>query len=230
MDLKISRRLSAAAAFVRPGRIAADIGCDHGKLAAELLLSGRCPRVIATDIREKPLQGAKDLIRSLKLEDRTDFYLTDGLIGVPEDAASDIVIAGMGADMILRIAEGAPWLKREGIRLVLVPATKHGLLRRYLAANGFAVTGETAVYEAGHPYAVICADYTGKAREIGFREEMLGSIRPDSPDGLAYWERVLAACDKVTAGQEAAAVPDRSKSERYESLASYIKEEISQHG
>lgn len=32
----LDARLAAAAAYVRPGHIAADIGCDHGKLSAWL--------------------------------------------------------------------------------------------------------------------------------------------------------------------------------------------------
>ncbi len=230
MELKISRRLQAAADLVRPGSIAADVGCDHGKLAAYLLLRERCPRVIATDIREQPLQSAKDLIRGLALAEQTDFYLTDGLSDVPAGAASDIVISGMGAETIMHIIGATPWLKEKDIRLILVPASRHGLLRRYLAENGFGTVRETAVYEAGHPYTVICAEYSGIPREIGFREEMLGGILPDTADGLAYWRRVLSACKKVAAGQKAAAVLDRSKSERYTSLASYIEEEISKHG
>ena len=50
----LDARLAAAAAYVRPGSAAADVGCDHGKLAAYLAASGRCPRVIASDVRAQP--------------------------------------------------------------------------------------------------------------------------------------------------------------------------------
>ena len=55
----LDARLAAAAAYVRPGHIAADIGCDHGKLSAWLAGSGCCPLVFACDLREGPLQKAR---------------------------------------------------------------------------------------------------------------------------------------------------------------------------
>ena len=39
--------------------MAADIGCDHGKLSAALAGSGRCPLVLACDLRPDPLQKAR---------------------------------------------------------------------------------------------------------------------------------------------------------------------------
>ena len=49
--------------------------------------------------------------------------------------------------------------------LVLVPATKHSILRRWLARRGFALRGETLCQAAGRWYAVMNAQYTGDARE-----------------------------------------------------------------
>ncbi|MFR2651220.1 MAG: SAM-dependent methyltransferase [Gemmiger sp.] len=39
--------------------MAADIGCDHGKLSAALAGSGRCPLVLACDLRPGPLEKAR---------------------------------------------------------------------------------------------------------------------------------------------------------------------------
>ena len=49
--------------------------------------------------------------------------------------------------------------------LVLVPATKHSVLRRWLARRGFALAGETLCQAAGRWYAVMNARYTGACRE-----------------------------------------------------------------
>ena len=49
--------------------------------------------------------------------------------------------------------------------LVLVPATKHSILRRWLARRGFALRAETLCQAAGRWYAVMNAQYTGAARE-----------------------------------------------------------------
>ena len=55
---RLDARLAAAYDFVRPGHAAADIGCDHGKLSAALAGSGRCPLVLACDLRPGPLEKA----------------------------------------------------------------------------------------------------------------------------------------------------------------------------
>ena len=60
MKLPISDRLLACAAFVAPGDRVADIGCDHGYLGIWLLTEGKASFVAASDLREKPLEKAKE--------------------------------------------------------------------------------------------------------------------------------------------------------------------------
>lgn len=159
----LDARLSAAAAFVRPGSIAADIGCDHGKLSAWLAGSGRCPLVFACDLRPDPL--AKAQRACAHLGDKVQFRLGSGLDVLQPGEAQDIIIAGMGAQTIMEILDAAPWVFDPAYNLVLVPATKHSLLRRWLAQRGFALQGETLAHAAGRWYAVMNARYTGDPHE-----------------------------------------------------------------
>lgn len=155
----LDARLSAAAAYVRAGHPAADIGCDHGKLSAWLAGSGRCPRVFACDLRPDPLEKARRCCASWK--DRVDCRLGSGLEVLQPEEADDIIIAGMGAETILEILDAAPWVSDERYNLVLVPATKHSLLRLGLAQRGFALLDETLAYAAGRWYAVMNARFDG---------------------------------------------------------------------
>lgn len=159
----LDARLAAAAAFVRPGSTAADIGCDHGKLSAYLAGSGRCPLVFACDLRPGPLQKARETCAPWA--ERVRFRLGSGLEVLQPGEAEDIIIAGMGAETIMEILEAAPWVFDARYNLVLVPATKHSLLRRWLARRGFALTGETLCRAAGRWYAVMNARYTGLCAE-----------------------------------------------------------------
>lgn len=160
---RLDARLAAAAAFVRPGHAAADIGCDHGKLSAYLAGSGRCPLVFACDLRPGPLQKARETCAPWG--ERIVLRLGSGLAVLRPDEADDIVIAGMGAETIMEILDAAPWVFDARYNLVLVPATKHSLLRRWLARRGFALAGETLCRAAGRWYAVMNARYTGERRE-----------------------------------------------------------------
>ena len=154
----LDARLAAAAAYVRPGSTVADIGCDHGKLSAWLAGSGRCPLVFACDLREGPLQKARETCAPWA--DRVVFRLGSGLKVLAPGEAQDIVIAGMGAEPIMEILDAAPWVFDGRYNLILVPATKHSLLRRWLARRGFALQSETLCTAAGRWYAVMNARYT----------------------------------------------------------------------
>lgn len=159
----LDARLAAAAAYVRPGSTVADIGCDHGKLSAWLAGSGRCPLVFACDLREGPLQKARETCAPWA--DRVVFRLGSGLKVLAPGEAQDIVIAGMGAETIMEILDAAPGVFDGRYNLILVPATKHSLLRRWLARRGFALQSETLCTAAGRWYAVMNARYTGICAE-----------------------------------------------------------------
>ena len=159
----LDARLTAAAQLVRPGQSVADIGCDHGKLTAVLAASGKYPKVIGADLRPGPLEKAR--VTCAPYGDKVQFRLGSGLAVLAPGEAEDIIIAGMGAETIIEILETAPWVFDARYNLVLVPATKHSILRRWLARRGFALRGETLCQAAGRWYAVMNAQYTGDARE-----------------------------------------------------------------
>ncbi len=177
----------------------ADIGCDHGKLSAALLLDGTSPKVYATDIRPLPLTAAKELIDSLGLSGSCVLMLTDGLDGVPGEKVDDVVIAGLGADVTADIISRAGWLKDPSKRLILVPASKHERLRRYLASEGFTVLSEQAVSERGHMYSVMHACWTGQVRELTVTEAWLGKIDVSGGDGKRYLDSVTDRMERIIA-------------------------------
>ena len=141
---RLDARLAAAFDFVRPGHVAADIGCDHGKLSAALAGSGRCPLVLACDLRPGPLEKAR--VTCAPYGDKVQLRLGSGLSVLAPGEAEDIIIAGMGAETIIEILEAAPWVFDARYNLILVPATKHS-------------------QAAGRWYAVMNARYTGEACE-----------------------------------------------------------------
>ena len=190
----LDARLAAAAAFVRPGRPAADIGCDHGKLSAWLAGSGRCPRVFACDLRPGPL--AKARAACAPWADVVECRLGSGLTVLRPGEASEIVIAGMGAETILEILDAAPWVRDAACNLILVPATKHSLLRLGLAQRGFALRAETLCQAAGRWYAVMNARFDG---------------RPHTPDAWAC----LAGLTEDQPGFAGYLAQQRPKVEKY---------------
>ncbi len=171
----LDARLTAAAELVRPGQPVADIGCDHGKLTAVLAASGRYPKVIGADLRPGPLTKAKQTLENAGCLDRAELRLGDGLSVLSAGEVGSIVLAGVSAQTTWEIIEKAPWVSAVGgPRLVMVPATRHSELRRWLWQHGFALVADRPVQAAGRWYAVMAAEYTGEVTEPTFTQCLLG--------------------------------------------------------
>lgn len=155
--IHLSSRLLAVAELVPPGGHVIDVGTDHGMLPVWLVQTGRAEHVWASDLRSGPLQSAERLIAETGTGERIDLRLTDGLQGFSADDADTVVIAGMGGETMVSILAAAPWL-HEGVSLILQPQSKQGVLRRWLAENGFTVTCERLVRDAGRIYPILTAE------------------------------------------------------------------------
>ena len=184
-------RLSAAAELVRPGEPVADIGCDHGKLTAVLAASGRYPKVIGADLRPGPLAKAEQTLEYAGCKDRAELRLGDGLSVLSPGEVSTIVLAGVSAQTTWEIIEKAPWVSAPGgPRLVMVPATRHSDLRRWLWEHGFSLAADRPVQAAGRWYAVMAAEYTGEVKTPTFQECLFG-LTGQWPEGEGYaaWQK-----------------------------------------
>lgn len=207
---QLDARLAAAFAYVRPGHVAADIGCDHGKLSAALAGSGRCPLVLACDLRPDPLEKARR--RCAPYGEKVQCRLGSGLSVVAPGEAEEIIIAGMGAETIIQILEAAPWVRDARYNLVLVPATKHSILRRWLARQGFSLVGETLCQAAGRWYAVMNARYAATEHEPDGLECLCGRTE-DQPGFAAYCAQQNGKLKKYRRG-----LPDGAEAEAVDAL------------
>ncbi len=154
MTVTLPPRLRVCAGFVAPGDRVADVGCDHGYLSIYLLQNGLASHVFASDIREGPLQSAVRNAGKFGVDEKIEFYLSDGVQTVPRDFDT-LVCAGMGGDTMVSILEAAPWLKSSQYRLVLQCQSKRPLLRRYLSDNGWRIAEETAIRDGKFIYTVM---------------------------------------------------------------------------
>lgn len=170
----LSERLSVCSELVR-GKNACDIGTDHGYLAAELLLSGKCERVIASDINENPLKSARETLEKHGLSDKSALFISDGVKDIDLEEVTDIIIAGMGGELIAEIISQKDL---SGINLVLQPMTKIPFLRRFLAENGFETLIEKTAREKDRIYVIINAKYSGVKREISELDSLVGKLSP----------------------------------------------------
>lgn len=152
---KLSGRLQAVADFVTAGSRTADIGTDHGFLPIYLIQSGRCPHVIAMDIRKGPLMRAQEHIAAAGLEAVIQTRLSDGMQELKKGEADSVVIAGMGGMTVLHILEEAGHVLPQLEELVLEPQSDPAKVRRYVREHQMYIDKEDLVYDAGKLYPVL---------------------------------------------------------------------------
>ena len=112
----------------------ADVGCDHGYLAKAMIQSGKCKRVIISDISAPCLQKAKDLLSEELQSGVATAVVSNGFQNVPPcDLA---LIAGMGGEEIASILQDAVELPNA---LVLQPMKNSPKVRSLLISLGYAI-------------------------------------------------------------------------------------------
>lgn len=200
-------RLCVAAAAVRRGSVVADVGTDHGYLACELVGSGKCPRGYASDIHPMPLEVARRHIREIGLSGKIQVVLSDGLQGLPGAELDDIVLAGMGGELIGKILTGVPWTQDTEKRFILQPMTRAEHLRCLLYQKGFVLTKESAVRSGRFLYTVMTAKYTGETQNVDELFAQTGLLLKErSEQARAYLEGVRRRLYKQAAGLERSAM------------------------
>lgn len=171
-------RLMSVAAFVRQGAFVADIGSDHAYLPLWLTLSGRATGAVASDVVPGPVARAEANVAAYGAGDKVTVMLADGLSGVKGLPITDVVIAGMGGELIASIISAAKWVFDEKYRLILQPMTHAEILRRSLLSWGFLIIDESLSESADRKriYTTICAEYKGgdSSREWSAGELLLG--------------------------------------------------------
>ena len=76
--MELTARLQAVADQVPLGAAFADIGTDHAYLPVWLLLNNRISHAIAADLREGPLNRARETTKQYDQSENISFRLCDG--------------------------------------------------------------------------------------------------------------------------------------------------------
>ena len=152
--LNLSTRLENIVNLCDNVKCIADIGCDHGYVSAELILSNKCVKVIATDISPRSLDKAIKFCDSLNINSYISFREGDGFnVIYKADKVKQAVISGMGGMEIINILQNNPFKKLKNF--VLQPMRDTIKLREYLVENKFKIVYDYLVFEDGIFYNVI---------------------------------------------------------------------------
>lgn len=183
----LDNRLALCASFVREGTRLVDVGTDHAYLPVWLAINGKISCAVACDVRVGPLRNARNNIRNYHVENVVSAVLSDGLDNINPKDALDVVIAGMGGELIAKIIQKQQWLCDNKRRLILQPMTRAESLRLFLCKNGFKIFEEKACVSGKKSYSVMVCSYDGIRRECSDKFKYAGLLSDDdSPDAKRY--------------------------------------------
>lgn len=172
---RLDARLRAAADWVTPCGVCADIGCDHGLLGATLLLEHRCEHLLAADVSSKALGKARACMDSLQLTAQVTFAVADGLealSALPDGRADTVCILGMGGETVAGILRRGS-NRLQGAKLVLGAQTELPLVREALCSLGYRLTAEQVAEADRHLYLLIVAQPAAEGAPAYTERELL---------------------------------------------------------
>lgn len=213
-------RLQTVADLVPQGQPLADIGTDHGRLPAWLLLHDRIPCAVATDLRPGPLSKAQELAKRWALEDKLSFRLCDGLTALSPKEAETIVIAGMGGETIAEIMAAVSWAREPGHCYILQAMSGMDGLRRYLSVANFRIVKEILVEDGNTLYVVLYVE-PGGGKKLTEGEIWAGQQSRDDPLRGRYLEQELFKLQRAVAGLEQSRRPDDKEKKKWYELAAW---------
>lgn len=199
----LDARLSLAFDLYDECCLAADIGTDHAYLPSGLLLSGRCRKMILTDISPDALKNAQREIVRRRLSDRAELRLGDGLLPLHEKC-NMISVLGMGGRTVRHILlSGSDRL--QGAKLLLSAHTDLPEVREAVMLCGYHLVSETPCFSNGRFYLLLRADEG--AEQLSPQELRLGKklFSDHSKDLLPYLIRRRDVLSEKLAGLENAA-------------------------
>lgn len=153
--MELGTRLEAVVNMTKAAKCIADIGCDHGFVSIALVQRNLAESVIACDVKKGPLEGAKEHVAAAGLKDKIDCRLADGLMGLNENEADGIIIAGMGGPLGLRILYDGREKLNAAKQIILQIQSKQALVRYVLDEWDFNIVSEEMVTEDGKYYVLL---------------------------------------------------------------------------
>lgn len=178
------KRIDTLCLLLRPAKVFADVGCDHGYCSEYMLKNGLCEYAILSDVSKGSLAKAEKLLAPYIRGGKAESVLGDGFYGVP-NTVDEVLIAGMGGSEIVHILSH----EKHGFmpkRFVFQPMHDSEKLRRYLLENGGYIERDYT-FEDGKYYEVI----------VGGRVESAGQVRDYTDAELEFGKDNLLEMPKA---------------------------------
>ena len=193
----LSKRLQAIHDMLPKG-VTADIGSDHGKLMIALFKSGKITKGYAIENKKGPYQRLVKALEEEHLIDDIVPLFSDGIEDLPPEV-KNIVLAGMGGDLIVKILKKHPE-KLKLVSTIIVDAHNAiAKVREEISQMGFVIADEKIIKEDDKYYEIIkfikadIAVYTNEDIEFGpiLRNEKCATFKEKYSERIAEIDNLL---------------------------------------
>ncbi|PWM70355.1 MAG: hypothetical protein DBX59_10900 [Bacillota bacterium] len=138
---------------LRPAKVFADIGCDHGLVAELAAKNALAEKIYITDISAECLKKAEKLLKRFIDVGTVESVVCDGFSGI-EEPVDEALIAGMGGEEIVKILSSSAYRCE---RLVLQPMKNPEKVRAYLVGNGYKILEDVTFRDVKY-YDIVAAE------------------------------------------------------------------------
>lgn len=151
----LSRRLDAILARLKPCRVLVDVCTDHALLPLAAVDRGLADRAIAIDLNAGPLAVAQTNRLAAGLVEAVALRQGDGLAPLEMGEGEALVIAGVGAQLAVRLLEAHPAKLAGMSQLIVQPNQEQERVRAWARQFGWHLSDETVVGEGGRHFPVL---------------------------------------------------------------------------
>lgn len=221
----LNKRLACIAACVPKDSRVVDVGCDHAYLAIELIEKNIARAVVASDVVAGPVAAARKNIQGRALQDKIKLIQANGLQGVQKGEVDCVIIAGMGAGVIIDILEAGQEVLKACSTLILQPMVGVELLRKWLAEHSWQLEHEYLLEENEIMYEILVSKPALEPYELNLSECYLGKLKKQELFPR-YLEQLIKKQEKILVSLEKARCTEQTiqKREKVKMILQLLRE------
>lgn len=152
----MDKRLNEIFSSIPTCKVFADVGCDHGYITQKMLKENKCEKAVISDVSEKCLSKAKNLLSEYIDIGRVQAFVSDGFDKLP--AVDSALIAGMGGEEISKIISKSQNLPNV---LILQPMKNADTVRKTLIKFNYRIEKDY-IFKASNRFYVLIVAQKGR--------------------------------------------------------------------
>ncbi len=199
--MKLTPRLRAIAELVKQDERVGDIGTDHGYIPIWLVETGRCQKVVASDINAGPTENARRAISLAGLTDQIDARLGGGLLPYTVGEIDTVIIAGMGGLLIADILMERPEMTASVKRFILQPMQAQAELRKWLHEHDYYIIEERLAREGNRIYEILVVEHDAQNIEDEISYELgVNMLKTGDDLSIFFMEKKIKQLKAIVGG------------------------------